>query len=387
MSLNLDKSRWTRVKFSEVVYNVNSMVKDAEAAGLDRVIAMEHLDPGELRIQRWGNVEDGTTFTRRVKPGQTLFGKRRAYQRKVAYAEFDAICSGDILTFQANEAQMLPEFLPFLVRSDGFFAHALGTSAGSLSPRTNWTDLSDFDFCLPPLNEQKQLVNLLWAAEKVKQANRDLSSLSRNLVNMFVDTKMQTMFDNPVIDNVPLSKIMQLDCNTEAISANSTYRIAGVLNQGQGLIDRGSIAGNEIAYPRLTKLRAGQVVMRKLTAWEGPIQLVPEEFDGAWVSNEFPAFTINETEAHPTYLEMIFTWPQMWALMKSKVQGSVQRRMRLSPEQLLSVSLPFPQIHIQQEIATAWKELRRLADIADGEADALSAAQNALLSNIFGDSK
>lgn len=32
-------------------------------------------------------VADGTTFTRRARPGQVLFCKRRAYQRKVAVAE------------------------------------------------------------------------------------------------------------------------------------------------------------------------------------------------------------------------------------------------------------------------------------------------------------
>ena len=79
---------------------------------------MEHLDPGELKLSRWGSTEDGTTFTRRVKPGQTLFGKRRAYQRKVAYAEFDAICSGDIYTFEADETQLLGGLLPFLVQSN-----------------------------------------------------------------------------------------------------------------------------------------------------------------------------------------------------------------------------------------------------------------------------
>ena len=78
MSLNLDKSTWTRVAFGDVVRNVNETVRNPEAAGIDRIIAMEHMDPGELKIQRWGSIEDGTTFTRRVKPGQTLFGKRRA---------------------------------------------------------------------------------------------------------------------------------------------------------------------------------------------------------------------------------------------------------------------------------------------------------------------
>ena len=36
--------------------------------------------PENLHIRSWGNVADGTTFTSTFKPGQVLFGKRRAYQ-------------------------------------------------------------------------------------------------------------------------------------------------------------------------------------------------------------------------------------------------------------------------------------------------------------------
>jgi type I restriction enzyme S subunit len=172
VTLNHDKSHWKRVAFGNVVRNVNESVRDLEAAGIDRVIAMEHMDPGELKISRWGSTEDGTTFRRRVKPGQTLFGKRRAYQRKVAYAEFDAICSGDIYTFEADETQLRGDLLPFLVQSEGFFEHALGTSAGSLSPRTNWRDLKDFELDLPPLDEQKRIAALLWSVERHRLAMR-----------------------------------------------------------------------------------------------------------------------------------------------------------------------------------------------------------------------
>ncbi|MBU9762244.1 hypothetical protein FR943_00015 [Mycobacterium sp. TNTM28] len=178
MSLNLDKSAWKRVAFGDVVRNVNQTVRNIDEAGTDQIIAMEHMDPGELKISRWGSTEDGTTFTRRVKPGQTLFGKRRAYQRKVACAEFEAICSGDIYTFEADEAQMVGEFLPFLVQSNEFFDHALGTSAGSLSPRTNWRDLANFEFDLPPLDEQRRIADLLWAVERER---RSLMALLREL--------------------------------------------------------------------------------------------------------------------------------------------------------------------------------------------------------------
>lgn len=182
MRLNLDKSHWKRVAFGDVVRNVSETVRDLEAAGIDRVIAMEHMGPGELKISRWGSTEDGTTFTRRVKPGQTLFGKRRAYQRKVAYAEFDAICSGDIYTFEADEAQLRGDLLPFLVQSDGFFEHALGTSAGSLSPRTNWRDLKDFEFDLPALDEQKRIADLLWSVERHRNK---LSSMPAKLTSVY----------------------------------------------------------------------------------------------------------------------------------------------------------------------------------------------------------
>ncbi len=181
MSLNLDKSSWARVAFGDVVRNANETLRDPAANGIDRLIAMEHLDPGELKIRRWGSIEDGTTFTRRVKPGQTLFGKRRAYQRKVAYADFDAICSGDIYTFEANEAHLLGEFLPFLVQSDRFFDHALDTSAGSLSPRTSWRDLAGLEFDLPPLDQQQRIAGLLWAVERhARETRRLLDTVRRS---------------------------------------------------------------------------------------------------------------------------------------------------------------------------------------------------------------
>lgn len=186
MSLSLDKSTWKHVAFGDVVRNVNETLRDPEPAGIDRVVAMEHLEPGELKIERWGSLDAGTTFTRRVKPGQTLFGKRRAYQRKVAYAEFDAICSGDILTFEADETQMLAEFLPFLVQSNEFFDHALGTSAGSLSPRTNWRDLSNFEFDLPPLDEQKRIADLLWALERHRQRLNAEESAARRAASALI---------------------------------------------------------------------------------------------------------------------------------------------------------------------------------------------------------
>lgn len=165
--ITLDKTDWKKYRFDEVCRQVNEATKDPAAEGLDHVIGLEHIEPNNLHITHWDTLEKETTFTRKFKKGQVLFGRRRAYQRKVAYAEFDGICSGDILVFEAIEKVMLPELLPFLIQSDGFFQKALETSAGSLSPRTKFKELADYEFLLPPKPEQKRLAALLWAADEM----------------------------------------------------------------------------------------------------------------------------------------------------------------------------------------------------------------------------
>ena len=150
------------VKFGDVVRLSKSRSQDPLADGIERYVGLEHLEPGDLRIRSWGNVADGVTFTSVFQPGQVLFGKRRAYQRKVAVTDFSGVCSGDIYVLETKDAQvLLPELLPFICQTDAFFDHAVGTSAGSLSPRTNWTSLADFEFALPPMAEQAGLVALL----------------------------------------------------------------------------------------------------------------------------------------------------------------------------------------------------------------------------------
>ncbi len=167
---------WKRVKFGEVVRLNKETCKDPVSAGIERVIGLEHLEPGDLRVRSWGDVADGTTFTNRVRPGQVLFGKRRAYQRKIAVAAFDAICSGDIYVLEsANPSKLLPELLPFICQTDSFFEHAVGTSAGSLSPRTNWSSLAEYKFALPPLEDQRRMAIVLRARRDLVDRYADLA--------------------------------------------------------------------------------------------------------------------------------------------------------------------------------------------------------------------
>jgi type I restriction enzyme S subunit len=258
MSAQSMKPGWKMVKFGDVVKNANLVERDLKAAGIERIVGLEHLDPENLHIRRWNSPENGTSFSRKFVPGQTLFGKRRAYQRKVAFAEFEGICSGDILTFEPKDKKaLLPELLPFICQSDAFFDHALGTSAGSLSPRTSWKALKGFEFPLPPIKEQKRIAEILWAADEAyaQQGNsyNNLMSMKRAMLNrLMIKGIRQSKTQHTRFGHIPIDWEVK---TVEDVTSICQYGLSIPLHEsGQYPIlrmmnyDEGRIVANDLKY-------------------------------------------------------------------------------------------------------------------------------------------
>jgi type I restriction enzyme S subunit len=387
VTLNLDKSTWKRVAFGDVVANLNITVKDPAAAGLERVIAMEHLEPGELKISRWGSLEDGTTFTRRVRPGQTLFGKRRAYQRKVAFAEFDAICSSDILVFEADKDWMLREFLPFLVQSNGFYDHALGTSAGSLSPRTNWRDLANYEFDLPPLVEQERIADLLWAMEVQRQNLMEVTKYGRAVRQAFIDD-----FLAKATMQYPLRRLDGLTTKiVDGVHKRPSYTESGIpfltvenLTRGDG-IDFKDVRyispADHNEFIRRTNPEQGDVLVSK----DGTLGV-------ARVVNTDIPFSIFVSVALlkpqrslilPGYLCSYFDSGHFRATLAGKTSGSALKHIHLVD--FKSMQIPAPPLDIQQNFIDELACINTGVDAINAESVTLASLRSAVLAESFGD--
>lgn len=123
-----------------------------------------------------------------------MFGRRRAYLKKAAIADFDGICSGDITVIEAIPGKVDPLLLPFIIQNDKFFDYAVSRSAGGLSPRVKWEHLKDYEFDLPPIEEQRILADKLWAAYRLKESYKKLLTATQEMVkSQFIE-----MFGNPV---------------------------------------------------------------------------------------------------------------------------------------------------------------------------------------------
>jgi type I restriction enzyme S subunit len=158
---------WRQVRFSEVAESVTERVDDPTTAGVHAYVGLDHLDPDTLKISRWGSPTDVEATKLRFYPGDVIYARRRAYQRKLGVAEFEGICSAHALVLRAHPDVCLPEFLPYFLQSDQFHERALDISVGSLSPTINWKTLAVQKFALPPVAEQRKVVELLGQCDEV----------------------------------------------------------------------------------------------------------------------------------------------------------------------------------------------------------------------------
>lgn len=168
-------------KFEHIATN-STAKKLPEESDREHYIGLEHLDTNCFTISRWGSDITPVGEKLLMKKGDVLFGKRRAYQRKVGIAPFDGIFSAHGMVLRPKEDVIDKDFFPFFINSDQFMERAIRISVGGLSPTINWKDLKEQVFELPSLEEQKVLASKLWAAYNLKESYKTLLAKTDEMV-------------------------------------------------------------------------------------------------------------------------------------------------------------------------------------------------------------
>lgn len=177
-NLSINKADWKTVRLGDVVFEPKESVKNPIAEGIEHVVGLEHINSQDIHLRRSASIEESTTFTKKFSKGDVLFGRRRAYLKKAAKANFEGICSGDIIVMRADEKLLLPELLPFLINNDKFFDFAITHSAGGLSPRVKFKDLANFEFSIPRIEKQVEIFELFNKKDNyLQQQNNFLDKL------------------------------------------------------------------------------------------------------------------------------------------------------------------------------------------------------------------
>ena len=193
-----------KVKFGDIVREIKENVDRANNP-YEYYVAGDHMDSEDFQIHRKGRFatdDVGPAFIRIFRPGQVLYGSRRTYLKKVCVADFEGITANTTFVLETkDENVLLQRLLPFILLSDGFTDWSIKHSKGSTNPYVLFSDLADYEFNLPSMKRQKELAELLWAANDLKEKYKKMIAASDEMLK----AKFREMFGKG--DLVALSEL------------------------------------------------------------------------------------------------------------------------------------------------------------------------------------
>jgi type I restriction enzyme S subunit len=387
------------VKFGDVVRHVKETA-DPESSGLERYVAGEHMDTDQLQITRWGAIGDGylgPAFHRRFRSGQVLYGSRRTYLRKVALADFDGICANTTFVCETRDPDvLLPELLPFVMQADSFHAHSIAQSKGSVNPYINWPDLAPYEFDLPPINEQREIAELLLGVELThlqwRRCRRRLhdahAAAARSYLNLGLAGEPQET------DDVPLKRIGDLytvrSGATPNRSKHTQYFEGGdipwvkTLDLNEALITSTDEMITDLAL-RDTACRVFPENTILVAMYGGFNQIGRTGLLGtkAATNQAISALTEPKTPLEPRFIHAVLRAVRpRWR----RVAASSRKDPNITKSDIENLLVPVPSLERQRELAEQLHSFDRALDRASHQLDKLRRLRASLAMHLFGES-
>lgn len=161
---------------------------------------------------------------------------------------------------------------------------------------------------------------------------------------------------------VMLSDLLTASDEKILVLKDESYKRITVRLNGKGITLRDYVKGSEIGTKRQYVVHAGQLVVSKIDGKSGAIAIVPEEFDGAIVTPDFPVFSINKEQVVPDYLLLVICHPAVLQRITSTTSGSTGRR-RMSIPRFLAMQIALPSLSEQEKLISNILSLREEQDI------------------------
>ena len=345
-----------RYKLSEVVMRIKDKV-DKDNTELEYYIGGEHFDNGEICITKRGIIKESTigpAFHMRFKPGDVLLMSRNPHLRKAGVVDFEGICSDVSYVCRTRDENVLMQrFLPFIFQTDAFWKFAEENKGGSTNFFLNWSDFERYEFDLPPIEEQRRLTEILWAAQNAKLAYKELLRQTDELVkSQFIE-----LFGRPEDNNMgwDMGTIRDIVSDvrygsSRQASSDGKYPYIRMNNITYGgeldLTDlkRINIPDNELAK---CTVRKGDVLFNRTNSKELVGKTCLYDRDETMVLAGFVIRVRMNEKATPEFLVQYMNLPYMKELLLSMCKAACGQA-NINAQELQNIPIYIPPIDIQK---------------------------------------
>ena len=173
--------------------------------------------------------------------------------------------------------------------------------------------------------------------------------------------------------------IIQVEDDVEYKQVTIKINNGGVVPRNNG----DAILGSRIGTKRQHVVHAGQFIMSKIDARNGAYGIVPEELDGAIVTNDFPVFDVDTKKIIPQFLVLVSTTEKFIEFARKCSSGTTNRK-RIDIDAFLNQQIPLPSIEEQEKILYDYNTHVEAAMRKQYKIKSLAVDSQQLICNILG---
>jgi type I restriction enzyme S subunit len=336
-------------------------------------VGLEHISPGNPQLKGCGDPSQVRSSKSRFFPSDILYGKLRPYLDKCVIAPREGICSTDILVLRTKDEMTVPEFLVNLLHTRNFLSHAISTTSGTNHPRTSWKAISQFEFSLPSLTEQRAIAHVLStvreaieATERVIAAARELKrSLMKHLFTygpVPVDEAENVVLKETEIGEVPEEwELMQIADVADINKSNRDPKdenpneyfiyvdISSIDSNTGRIVSSAQLLGKDAPSRARRVINKNDVILSTVRPYLKAFTLIPEEFDDQICSTGFAVLTAKENVL-PKYLLYVSLSDLIGDQFKKQMKGASYPA--INTNDVKNTLIPIPPREKQSSILT-----------------------------------
>ena len=320
---------------------------------------------------------DGISFS----INDILLGNIRPYLKKAWLAEFDGVCSTDVLVLHPLKIE--PSYFKYLICRDKFFTYVMSSAKGSKMPRGDKAFIMDMTISFPSINEQKKLVSMLMLIDtlisKQEKLVDEIKLYKRGLINQIFDNKL-SFSKKSEWHKYQLSDILKerkIYCEKDGTYEHATLSKEGVYGKTDRY-DRDYLVSSDDKKYKITKL--GDICYNPANLKFGVICL--NTCGDAIFSPIYITFEVNK-KFNKEFLAFCLTRNDFINKALQYQQGTVYERMAVSPEDLLSMSINLPPKDIQDSLAKVILKIEDKVSKTEMKLTELKQMRTALLQKMF----
>ena len=152
----------------------------------------------------------------------------------------------------------------------------------------------------------------------------------------------------------------------ETVRDDVTYKQVTIGTNYKGVRLRGTKLGTEIGTKNQWLVKAGQFILSRIDARNSAFGIIPDELEGALVTNDFMAYDVNEDEVDRDFFNAFLQSPQFLEACIKASRGNTNRK-RVQEEFFLSYEVDLPDIEHQRLLIQKIERAKAGMAIAEGE--------------------